>query len=48
MTPVFLAGGNLGMNIIIKQINKENLEFGPLFFDIIAVGVSLIIFIFPT
>jgi len=48
MTPFFLSVGNLCLNIILVQINKEGYRLTEFFFDIIAIAISLFIFIFPS
>jgi|JI6StandDraft_1071083.scaffolds.fasta_scaffold506984_1 hypothetical protein len=47
-TPFFLAAGNIGLNLILLDIKKQPIELSVLLVDIIAVGISLILFIVPS
>jgi hypothetical protein len=46
-TPFFLAAGNIGLNLILMNLRSQPLHIGSLLVDIIAIGISLIIFILP-
>jgi hypothetical protein len=46
--PLFLATGNIGLNMALLYIRNQPIELAILFVDLISLGVSVCIFLVPT